>query len=620
MVGVIFCLALTSSACWFGFEFASLFVYAHIDPFTRLGIGMPWGVVVMGWIFYVLNLYFEFSEIFGVTVMLLLALIALALRLIFKRTGHSRRLPTLLLSFSVFVPTAFLCFVMFYSILFGEVITRGAVYGDLPFHLNIITSFVYGCNKNRESLFGNLSPFFANEPLAYPVIPDYLSSIMIGCFGTSIRWSLLIPSFPFAYSLFAMLSRLVTLFTRRETALLFAPWVFLFMGGLGFTCTFNRAVLIDANADMVHSWGLQRYEYWFHPILHVLLPQRLSLFSMPLCWSYIYLLLSKGHKWPKFLFCGLIVAVLPQVQGHSLITLLEWTFGFAVINFRWQFRKLWKDFRNYIILGIPALGIGIPQLLPFFGRVAQTNFVTLNPIWADDRITFWRLWWRGLGVFWVVSIFLCWTVFDWRQAKLYFPSLLVFGISNWIHYQPWNLDNTKVFYNGWVPLAVAAFCTFISRIERNRFEAIIRTIIVATSMSSALLGFVKAMATNPRLFDPVAGVAIAHWAIKHTPPKSVWVTDTHHNHPIPMLAGRQILVGYRGWMPSHNLNDHNRVSAMESLGKDSENTAAIDKFHPDYICFDLLASDELKFRFHAHSRKWKLMHRSQYYEVWQRIK
>ena len=36
----------------------------------------------------------------------------------------------------------------------------GSVYADLPFHLNLVTSFVYGCNMNATVTSSLLSPFY----------------------------------------------------------------------------------------------------------------------------------------------------------------------------------------------------------------------------------------------------------------------------------------------------------------------------------------------------------------------------------------------------------------------------------------------------------------------------
>jgi hypothetical protein len=272
------CALLTSVSSWLGFEFVSIFLWADVDLVTRVGIGMPVGIVFLGWVFYILNLVFSFSMQIGILILGLFAAIALLLHFLVKRGDGVPRLSLEVLTFSVFIPTAFLCWLIFISILFRGATVRGAVYGDLPFHLNLITSWVHGCNKERAFLFDNVSPFFAGEPLAYPVIVDFVSSIMVGCFGTELQWALVIPSFPFAFSLFSVLSRIVLHMSGQRFALWIAPWLFLFMGGNGWTHTFNWGVLTDLLADMVHNWGLRRFEYWFHPVLHVLLPQRLSLF------------------------------------------------------------------------------------------------------------------------------------------------------------------------------------------------------------------------------------------------------------------------------------------------------------------------------------------------------
>jgi hypothetical protein len=110
---------------------------------------------------------------------------------------------------------------------------------------------------------------------------------------------------------------------------------------------------------------------------------------MPICWSYILLMLAARSNWRIFLLCGFIVGILPQVQGHSLITLLEWTFAHAVVMFPWKSCKEMKNMvLHYFVLGIPALVLAVPQLLPFVARVSKEKFVTFVPIWADDQLNF----------------------------------------------------------------------------------------------------------------------------------------------------------------------------------------------------------------------------------------
>jgi hypothetical protein len=36
-----------------------------------------------------------------------------------------------------------------------------------------------------------------------------------------------------------------------------------------------------------------------------------------------------------------------------------------------------------------------------------------------------------------------------------------------------------------------------------------------------------------------------------TPPEARFLTADKHNHPVPIVAGRQIVLGYRGWLWTH---------------------------------------------------------------------
>jgi hypothetical protein len=343
---------------------------------------------------------------------------------------------------------------------------------------------------------------------------------------------------------------------------------------------------------------------------------------MPICWSYILLLgIGKLHRRIYFL-CGLLVGLLPQVQGHSLITLFEWTLAYAVLNFPWKScSEMAARALLWAILGAPALMLSIPQLAPFLGRVAKESFWTFVPVWVDDKRSFFRLWWFGLGVFWALALFHCFTSLDSRQLKLYLPSLFVFTVSNFVHYQPWNLDNTKVFYNGWVPLAVAAVAHFLAALRRAkfRFGTVLAVVLIVAACSSSAMGLWKAVLWPPNMWDDDDIYKVADWAIANSDPKSVWLTDSDHNHPISCLAGRQILIGYRGWLPSHHLDEQERIRAIDALKANPEDTIWIDQFNVDFICFNLQHSDELDFRFSSRVKSWRLAFGLPKYEVWQRV-
>lgn len=616
-----------SSASWFGFEFMNIFLKRHLDLISRIGVGCPFGVIVAGWIIYITNVYFPFSLEHGMLVATILALIALGIRTFIHHIPSPKGLSTDNTINMVFIPFFVLVIYLFVSNLLNGNITRGAVYGDLPFHLNLINSFVYGCNSRRKSLYDTLSPFFAGEKLAYPIIPDFISAAVHGCFNSSLQMSLVIPSIPFAFGIYACLNKIIFSFSKMKFACLVGPWLFFFSGGLGFDMLCHEHPFRIPNIDFIHYWGKGRNEYWLQTLIHILLPQRCSLFSIPICWAYIMLLNSINFERklnPKVFFaCGLLVAALGQVQAHSLIALFEFTACYAVLHFPWKNYSKWKEnIFCYLLIAVPGLILNIPQLYPYINRAESGHLITLRPIWLDDRKNFFTLWWYGLGVFFAISIFIAPVCLDKRRFILYLPSLFVFAVSNFIKYQPWNLDNTKVFNAAWIPLAVAAVGHFLSYLKKNggSFGYLLTIIFtIACCLSGFLAVAISTVNEYPLWYQQENPHILAGWVKQNTSPQSIWATDSYHDMPISTLAGRQILVGYRGWMGSHMLNEWPRIRAMEKLDHNPEDTEEIDKLNVDYALVFKGRSRELKLSPGDDSNKWLRVFESQSYIVYQRI-
>ena len=616
------CAVLVGVSCWLGFELVSLLVGKWFDPVVVLGFGMPIGIVMMGWMFFIANLYWEFSVKMGLVGIGILVGIALCLRYL-NRLKRKRKLQIDVFGFGacVVLPFLFLSYWVFTSILYKGDQVRHSVFGDLPFHLNIISSFVYGCNKKRKTLFDVVSPFFSDEPLAYPLLVDFISSIMVGCFGTSMQYSLVIPSFPFVFSLFASLNRIASTLTSEKIPQALAPWLFLLNGGIGFSATFDWKVIMDARADLVHGWGHDRFYFWFHIVHHILLPQRLSLFSMPMCWAYICLLINNQSKWQIFFLCGLIVALLPHVQGHSLICLFEFTLFYALLTFPWRsWTKMVQVGVRYLVLGIPALIIALPQLIPFRHRVSGTSFFQIKPLWSIWEMNPVVFWWKSLGVFAVLSLCHCWLVLNAQQILLYLPSLFLFAVSSVVIYQPWEMDNTKVFINGWLPFAVTVVAMFLGYLFQQRDKCLANflaiTLLLACTISGAI-GLVKCgqlissvWVSHGKEFD------VGQWIIEHTDPMAVWLTEFTHNSPVAAIAGRQLLLGYVSWAECHNLDPKPRIKAVEEFSINVSNTVPLDRYNVEYICFEPERSN-LAFSLEG-SPAWMHVYSSNGYSVWKK--
>lgn len=297
----------------------SSLVPSSLDIVSVVGIGAAFGVILGSWVAYILNMYFSFSFVFGIANIVVLSAISAILLL---RRRHRRKFqnpPVVSTVFAVVLPSLFLLWFIFYGVYYQENWARGATFGDLPFHLNLISSFAFGCNTNRKSLFDLVTPFFAKERLAYPFLCNFHSAVLLSCFNASGHASITIPSAVFDFAIFAVLAGVVRTFSRREEPCSVAPWLFLFSGGLGFMNWVRHKELRGAfYTDFVHHWGKGKQGNWFQTIIHVLLPQRASLHSIPICWAVILILMHVGSsdklKIREFISVGLLVAALPQVQ------------------------------------------------------------------------------------------------------------------------------------------------------------------------------------------------------------------------------------------------------------------------------------------------------------------
>ena len=593
---------------WFGYEFCSLFLQQYLNVLTRFAIGIPFGFMIFSWIVFILNVKYELTPTlawFATSVLFLFA----ALFSVFRNQKEKRSLKNpkfFSFLFSILVPTIFTCYLLTHTVIEGGIISRGAPYGDLPFHLNIINSFVKGCNLKRKSIFDIKSVFYANLKLAYPILVNFLSSVFISCFKLSLRYSIYFPSFPIIFSLFALLNSIVDNFSHNQIACVLAPLLFMFMGGRGFFFFFDKKAndFENHNCDFTHIVWKDDYFYWLHNLFNVILPQRLSLFGIPVSYAYIVVMNNVDFKSTKpFIFAGLLISLMPQLQAHACIAAFEWTLIFGILHFPWTKPSKWMNqIICYLSLGIPALSLSIPQLIPFLSRAHTDGFFSLVPIWVDEKQSFFRLWWDALFLFWVVSIFLGPLLLDKQQMIKYLPSLFVFYVSNFVHYQPWNIDNSKVFHAGWVPLAISVVATYFAivlKTENSFIQFVSVLIFVCMNFSGALSVYRTHYMTAPQWetgYFPTEYLIdeFVDDVIFLSKPDAVFLTDSFHNHPVPALAGRQVLLGYRGWLSSHGINDTERVKNIHNLMINPSHTEFIDSENVSFLVYNTERQDEIK--------------------------
>src|SRR5258706_213080 len=105
-------------------------------------------------------------------------------------------------------------------------------YGDLPFHLSVITRFAFGQNFPPED------PTFAGARFTYPFITDLVSAMFVRA-GASLRDSLFIENYFVGVALVGVLHRFGQKLLRNRTAAILTPVLIILNGGLGWAMLFS---------------------------------------------------------------------------------------------------------------------------------------------------------------------------------------------------------------------------------------------------------------------------------------------------------------------------------------------------------------------------------------------
>jgi hypothetical protein len=155
-------------------------------------------------------------------------------------------------------------------------------YGDLPFHLSVITSFVKGGNFPPED------PTYAGARFTYPFLADFIAACFVRA-GASLRGAMLLENLALALALTGLLYRWALLLTRDRAAAHLSPVLLLLSGGLGWWLLFDDAWqgkknILAALLESQHDYTIipESIYRWGNGLTTLLVPQRSMLLGLPL--------------------------------------------------------------------------------------------------------------------------------------------------------------------------------------------------------------------------------------------------------------------------------------------------------------------------------------------------
>ncbi len=442
--------------------------------------------------------------------------------------------------------------------------------GDLPFHLQVTSSFAYGQNFPPED------PTYAGTGFAYPYLSDFLAAMFVGL-GAGFRDAFFVQNLLVGLALVGLLFRFAHVLTGDRLAAFLAPVLVLLSGGLGWVAFLQDARL--GEQGIVAALGSLTQDYtivgdgpfrWGNAITTLLVTQRSLLFGLPVALTVFVLLWKLVHTDPPpttrpslradhtrlALAAGVLTGSLPLVHAHSFVVVMGTAFFVGVLFLQWRERR-WVPWSIYVIA---ALALALPQIWwSTHDSIANAGtFFGFELGWdhGDENIAwFWLL---NTGLFIPLAVI---AAFWPGRQPIASRSLLLFSaafiawfvVPNVMKLAPWVWDNIKVLFYwfvGFVPL-VALLLARALRAGPGWRAAGLGAVLSMTLAGGIDVWRVLSSQTELAEFDR-DGIAIAAVVRESTPPRSLILHAPTYNPPV-FLTGRRSLLGYTGYIWAHGL-------------------------------------------------------------------
>jgi len=463
----------------------------------------------------------------------------------------------------------------------------GNAYGDLAFHLGIITSF------KEQQLFPPQYSIFPGIRMGYPFLVDSFTSSLY-LLGMSLRHSLLLSSISMAVLLLTSFVVFAQEVLKKWSSTVIATLLFFINGGLGFFYYFpkNLSPIFSEIANSPTHLFDQNI-IWSNVICDLLIPQRTTLggwaFLLLALWSLYRAINTSQRKY--YFMSGLIAGLLPMIHTHSFL-------AFIVVALIWFIFFLVKSDgkRKYVldwmVLVLPAFLLSFPQLIYWtFPQSVSGGYLRLMPGWTS-KTDFWPWFWiKNTGLFFILLLLALFSPKN-RLKAFYLPAIVLFILAELVIFQPWDWDNIKILFV-WYMFSVVFVASYleqiIQKISKKSWRALFVGIVVGICILSGTFSLIREAVSSIRLFS-IDDLKVAEFVQQHTPADAIFLTSDFHNNPISVLAGRNIVMGYEGWLWSHGIDYQKRAADIRELFLISENfDHLVKKYQIDYI---LLSSQE----------------------------
>lgn len=475
-------------------------------------------------------------------------------------------------------------------------------FGDLPFHISVITSFAYGNN------FPPVDPTYAGVRFTYPFLTDFVSAVFLRC-GADLRQSMFLENFTLGVAFVGVLHRWTLELVRDRLAGVLTPLLVFLNGGFGWVLlgpAFQNA------KDYSGFWKSLPPSFtvipdttwrWGNAVSALLIPQRGFLLGLPLAvivftlwWlategletsvlknathesksvkakkkvkkqakqaGVQALMLPRINPGQQMIAAGVIAGLIPLVHAHTFVVVMGVAGCIALLQWKW---------RAWITFALVASAIALPQMWwsthnsavnagRFFEWQYGWDHGKDNPIW---------FWFKNAGLFIpLTAVAVLWhgqrPLVSRRVLLFLAPFSLCFIVPNVLKMAPWIWDNIKVLFYWWVA-AAPLVALLLARLWQKPATKVLAVILfVGVTLAGALdVGAIVLRSHKYEVFD-AAGRNFAELVKANTEPTALIIHAPVHNHPV-FLTGRRSLMGYPGHIWTHGLDYSQRESEIKRI-------------------------------------------------------
>jgi hypothetical protein len=593
------------------------FVYARQEHFaTRLCMGACTGLALMATIGFVFASFFGLNgtSVVVPSVCLLLPFLLLLNRsyreLMLSETRSAAQSFLRAVNHPRWITTGYFVFYLFMAVLLGLVFGRAlfekpdGIYtglannlGDLPLHMQVISSFTEGHN------FPVQDPTYAGVRFTYPLLSDFLSAMLVKA-GATVGRAMWLQGMVLCLAIVGLMHSWTLALTRSRLAGFIAPLLVVFSGGLGWCLIFedvrnSESGLLPLLGRLPHDYSIMSISIfrWGNSLTSLFVPQRSFLLGLPLAififhqwWLCVNPLLSDSqtqsaprfhHGW-AMAAAGVCAGLLPLIHAHSFMVVFGAAACLTVL-----FSSFWRDW--LLFFGI-AIVVALPEVLWLSHSTGINAQKYLGWQWGWDRGDHNALWFWFVNTGFFIPVLLA-AIF-WRRSgykmsrrllMFYLPFTLFFIVPNVMKLAPWIWDNIKVlfyWYIASIPLVAYILAHWLSRKSKLRWMA---AGLLATLLLSGGLDILRIITNTVEMreFTP-DGIATSKLIAQVAPPQAVVLHAPAFDSPV-FLTGRRSLLGFPGWIWSRGLDSSQRENDIRRMyAGDPDATALLERYHVDY--------------------------------------